>query len=483
MSERFDLARPVSARAVRTYRVATALLVAAWFIRTGYDAADYTAVDGLLDHSLSEQLFWFTWQPLFRPGMPGFWPHAVFATALALCGAVALDHRRRLAAGLLYLLVVCTYRWNFMVMYVDDVVVHLLLFWLLCLPDTRAPDGRALESVPGTVVRLAALNVTLLYLIAGLTKWRSGMWLDGSAVWAVMRQPYAFDPARMGDVPCSVARVANAAALVVEPLLALLPWLRPRSLSRRALLVAGVALHLGIALTLDIVFANLGCLVLLVLACHDEFPRVGVSAEGAAPSTRWPPGARVAALGLFLITGSTVSSALQVQWRRPPAERANTDAHFATAEAGEWWQALFSGGAWVMGLAQQYCLLDWIDERDGYIASQTAVAATPGAELQPARQLLPHTMRGALLRAYLSGMTWAPLPPAALRAWQQSSGERIARRACRETPDTTRREHTTIRRSGHPASPPVETLFSFRCRGREVEGLETRFADPAGGTP
>jgi hypothetical protein len=45
-----------------------------------------------------------------------------------------LGWRTRVCAAIALVVAASTYRWNFIVMYLDDAVVHLMLFWLLLLP-------------------------------------------------------------------------------------------------------------------------------------------------------------------------------------------------------------------------------------------------------------------------------------------------------------------------------------------------------------
>ena len=66
-----------------------------------------------------------------------------------LCGCLGyvFGYRVRLCASVLFVIAVSTYRWNFLVIYVDDAFMHLLLFWFMLLPCR--PDAAPLGTATG----------------------------------------------------------------------------------------------------------------------------------------------------------------------------------------------------------------------------------------------------------------------------------------------------------------------------------------------
>src|SRR6185369_11991042 len=181
---RQSLARPTDALPLDIFRVLVGVVVFVYFLQILLAAADFSSPDGLIDHELSQKLFWFTRIGLFHPGLSLRFFQIVFVVACLCSVALIVGYRVKLAAFILYVIAVCTYRWNFLVMYVDDSVMHLSLFWLLVLPVGRTlvlkqwrADRRAAwerwkyEKVPSFTVRCLLWNLALIYIVAGLWKW------------------------------------------------------------------------------------------------------------------------------------------------------------------------------------------------------------------------------------------------------------------------------------------------------------------------
>ncbi len=110
-------------------RILGGLLCVAYFGTLLLQAEDFSNPDGLLDHVLLQRIFWFTRLSLFHPGLT--LPCLYGLLGLAGLGAwgIVLGYRVRLCAGVLFAIAVSTYRWNFLVIYVDDAFMHLLFVW------------------------------------------------------------------------------------------------------------------------------------------------------------------------------------------------------------------------------------------------------------------------------------------------------------------------------------------------------------------
>jgi len=131
------LARPTDALPLDIFRVLVGLLTFIYFLQTFLEARDFSGPDGLIDHELSQKIFWFTRIGLFPPDSSLLFFQTIFLIACLCSWAVILGYRVKIFAAILYLIAVSTYRWNFLVMYVDDSIMHLALFWLLLLPVGR----------------------------------------------------------------------------------------------------------------------------------------------------------------------------------------------------------------------------------------------------------------------------------------------------------------------------------------------------------
>ncbi len=259
------------------------LLSFAYFLRLLVDIPAFSSPDGLLDHELLHDMFWFIRLSLFQPGFeaPSF--YLVFSLACVLAWGIILGYRIKLCAGVLFAIAVSTYRWNLIVMYVDDAIMHLALFWLLLLPVGHTlvlrewlQHGHACLSrwrritVPGASVFCLLGNICLIYLVTGLWKFESPLWRDGYAVYVILNLPIAYMPDLWGPHYVPWLRVANYVVLGLEPLLPILLLLRRGHPLKWLGLICQLGFHLGILATLAIPFANLAMIATSVLFFRGE---------------------------------------------------------------------------------------------------------------------------------------------------------------------------------------------------------------------
>ena len=377
------LEAPFSSLAVRRFRWAAAAVAALYFFRLAREAPLLSSATGLLDRQAIPS---FAWQPLFAQHSPDWWIQGLLLLGAGLALTAALSRWAALGA---YGIAICIYRWNLPIVSIDDGMAHLLLFWLILLPEGR---GQAI-AVRGVIPRLIQANLSLIYLVAGLTKWSSPMWREGAALYAVLMLPGSRVPEAVLHSCLPLLCALTWIALLVEPALAALPWVRPQA--RRVLITLGVLFHLGIALAFDVPVANLGCLAIYLLALAPT------SEPGPRPSP-WSLTERFGLSVLLLLTVAMLGSALQPSWREP-GSRDST----AVDEGGGPLQKSFYSGLWMLGLAQQYRLLDWIDQRNFHVTVQTldpelGVWSKPGP--------LPANLRLGLAISYLTPVCWQRLP-------------------------------------------------------------------------
>ncbi len=510
---RESLAAPFDALPLDVFRVLVGALAFAYFLRTLLEAKDFSGPDGLIDHELSRELFWFTRLSLFQPGMSLAMFQAIFLVACLCSCALVVGYRVKTCAAVLYLVAVCTYRWNFLVMYVDDSVVHLTLFWLLLLPvghtlvlsEWRA-DGAAAwrrwkcERVPGAAARCFMANLALIYLVAGLWKWASPMWRDGVALYAVLKLPISLAPGFWGPEHLGLLKVLSYFALVIEPLLPLIFILPKGHPAKYGLLLALFGFHVGTLATLRIPFANIACVAAMVVPFGGELMdrlRGGASCpEPRRAAARLGHSGAFALLFVAVLASAMLSSVALPQWRTPTrrshavASVAPTDAgggaafdsRAACCAAGDRdaggaeglgpLQAAFFSPLWCIGIAQQYQLFNWIDERN-YTVRYQVLEYEGGAatrEVEPG-SLFPASTRGALLQTYLLGLTWMRVEPGRAAELRKSILTRTARRYCRNFhPRGALVVHSTVERivpgGAHDGEGPA-LLMSFSCDGGE----------------
>ena len=238
-----------------------------YFLNALRQAGDFSDPDGLIDHRLSARLFPPTRISLFQPGMPGWVFRAVYLGACAAAILVVIGYHPRLAAAYLFAAAVSTYRWNALVAYLDDSIVHLFCLWLLLLPvgsTLNLPDlldaGAATTAaawtaaiadwstttITGTAPRAFMANMALIYLVAGLYKFSSPMWRNGSAMHAALKMPIARAPDFWTIRHRTFLRLVTHAALILEPLFVLIFVLPANSAAKWGLLAAAIVFHAGI---------------------------------------------------------------------------------------------------------------------------------------------------------------------------------------------------------------------------------------------
>ena len=273
---------PTYAFPIDIFRILVGLLSFIFFLRTYLETRDFSSPNGLIDHVLSQDLYPASRFSFFQPGFGLVFFLIIFILACVASLLLILGYWVKLVAAFLFVIAVSTYRWNFMVMYVDDAVMHLLLFWMLLLPightlvlqewlDHRANvDMWGTLTVPGLTVRLFLINLALFYLVAGLWKWTSPMWRNGTALYAafkigISRAPKFWQPSHL-----PLLKIMNYLVLVLEPLFPLM-FLLPTNSGIKWIFLTGVlGFHFGIITTMKIPIANLALVGATVIIFRDE---------------------------------------------------------------------------------------------------------------------------------------------------------------------------------------------------------------------
>ena len=93
---------------------------------------------------------------------------------------------------------------------------------------------------------------------------------------------------------------------------------------------------------------------------------------------------------------------------------------------------------WVVGIAQEYHLFDWIDKMNYHVTYRVSTQRPDGTtqSLDPT-SLFPQSLRAILLQAYVYNVRWMRVPSQHRTALKYSILSRLAQRFCREQPLTT----------------------------------------------
>lgn len=441
-----SLAAPVYALPVDAFRILAGFVGLLYFASAYRRALDFSHPDGLIDHELSQRLFPPTRLSFFQPGVPGWVFRPLFLLACVASAMVLVGVAIKWAAAYLFVLSVSTYRWNLLVIYVDDAITHLVFFWLLLLPVGRtltlpgwlAMGSDSLEAwttvvVPGASVRCFLANMALVYIVAGCYKFTSPMWRNGTALHAILKMPISHMPDFWGERHRPILAIVTYVALALEPLFALMFVLPAGSVAKWLVVVAAAGFHIGIIATLKIPFANLAMLGAFPIVLSTEVMRYRHGLPD--PATLGAP-ARWAAPDL-IGAGLVISLALMILWELARSARLTNIPLWKTHMSG------FSSnpmciGLWLIGIAQSYRLFDWIDDRNYHVRYEVfSRNAEDATERQlPSVWLFPTTLRHLLLQSYLVGNVWLRLDERGSAALRSALLARHARRFARRHPDS-----------------------------------------------
>lgn len=484
-----ELNRPVYAIPVDIFRILAGLVSFLYFLRTFFEAHYFSNPQGLIDHDLIQDIFGFTRLGLFQKGMTEVSFQIIFLIACAASLALMLGYRTKLIAGLLFLLAVSTYRWNFLVIYVEDALVHLALLWTFLLPIGNTlilkdwiRDGKKAVAkwkqtlVPGAAVRCFLGNLALAYVTAGLWKWTSPMWRDGTALYAALKVPVGRFASFWSLEHLPLLKAGNYFSLLIEPLLALIIFLPTNSRLKWALLAGMIAFHVGIIVGMDIPFANLAMLAGAVLIFRDEIMLAINKQSGKLEGLRARPAfdwrAKISVLLVCLLSLQVIADTQLPLWRTP-LHLAGTPAQAKVAGVAKEQVNMLQIPLWAMGVAQQYRLFDWIDITN-YYPDYTVTETNADGPNRPIDQydLFPRPIRSTLIQMYLLGVNWAKIPESRTSELKTSIYYRIAALYCRDhNPQGKIDVYVSIRQitgQESDATPLVALqIMDFKCANQE----------------
>lgn len=486
------LSRPVYALPVDLFRILAGLLSCAYFTAAFLEAGDISGPHGLIDHTLSLELFPYTKWSLLQGEIPEGLLKAVFLGAVAVSAALVAGYRPTLCAVALYVLAVSTYRLNFLVLYVDDAVFHWTLLWLILLPTGNTltwkawrRDGRAVmdvwldRKVPGLAVRCFLVNLALVYAASGLWKLTSPMWLEGTALYVILRLPIAWMPDLWGAGALPWLKIASYMALVTEPLVVLMLVLSPGRPFKWMIVALAVLFHAGIIATLKIPFANLACLAGVVFWCrHEIMAAAGVRTRPGGSGSITVRGAAAVAVTCLLGLQAVLDFA-KPRWRYDDWEVASP-----VSIKQNWVDGLHRGVygvLWAGGLAQSYRLLDWVDSRNYDLDYIVMERNRDGQQVRvDPERLFPSSMRGILLQSYLHGVVWRVFPPRKEAELRAGLRQRFATRYCRTRPESDLQVDVDVRitrvtaGTGRSAEEAYRPVMRFSCIDGRAMILESR---------
>ncbi len=456
---------PFPALPLDVLRILAGGVLFVYFLNALRQSRDFSDPGGLIDHRLTARLLPPTRIGLFQPGMPGWLIRAVHLCACVAAVLVIVGVYPRAAAAFLFAAAVSTYRWNVLVAYLDDCIVHILCLWLVLLPvgATLTPFGVAsggatatdwstafahwsAATVPGLAPRAFMANMALVYLVAGLYKFTSPMWRNGSAMHAALKMPIARTPDFWTIRHRTLLRVVTWAALILEPLFVLIFVLPAGAMAKWTLVAAAVAFHLGIVATLKIPYSNALMTAALVVPLAPEIVAAvqGLAGSGASAHLAVPSAITATQIGhnhVGNVLSVTLVALLAVMF---PWEAVHTGRKVARPYSRSGWANPVRALLWIFGIFQSYRLFDWVDARNYHVRFEVRRLGPGSPARIDSRTLFPNSMRHLLLQSYLIDGIWLQMEADKRRAVYDSLLVRHARRFARSQCQTGQIEAVAI---------------------------------------
>jgi hypothetical protein len=259
---------PTSTATLALFRIALGLVLVAWTLALAPDLRAFFTHHGL--HAPPNSRGWL-WN-LFEIFGEGTAVYVVWALCLVASVCLTLGLFTRVAAVVVFLAVLSFERQNEFVFNSGDFLIRNLAFYLVLAPAGAALSLDRLRRYRGAefwrfplrapwAIRLIQIQLSVVYLATVWAKLRGDTWNNGTAVSYALR---VGDLMRFG-IPSAitnslfVSNLLTFGTIFTEACIGILVWNRR---ARPWVLLAGVALHLGIELTLDVGFFSLAMFVL-----------------------------------------------------------------------------------------------------------------------------------------------------------------------------------------------------------------------------
>jgi hypothetical protein len=172
---------------------------------------------------------------------------------LLICaGGLITPYLTRFFAGLALFFHLALVQRNPTLVYGAEILMNFWLFALIFIGSGRASGKKWLDDLMAFGIRLGQAYMLIVYAFSGLEKMKGITWWQGTALWSVLQneQFSTMNFTFLSAVPVVLALLTHIVALfeVYFPLLACF------SPTRLPTLIFGVFLHIGIALTMGLVF-------------------------------------------------------------------------------------------------------------------------------------------------------------------------------------------------------------------------------------
>lgn len=252
----------VDARPLGLFRIAFAALMLKEAIYHIFVAEVWYSDAGMLPTRLLPRLAPNT--PTLMSAMPDTWMAILFFILWTMVALLLLvGWQTRLMSVLNFILLVSVINRNPLVATGADSVMQAFAFWSIFLPlgrcyslDARRRGEQGKSLVYAFPVRMFQIQIALIYIFTTIFKLQGQTWSNGDALYMAMQvRMHTFPLAEwlLANASISVLRTLTYIALLIEggfAILAFAPIFQPYL--RAVALVAGVLLHIGIGLVMNV---------------------------------------------------------------------------------------------------------------------------------------------------------------------------------------------------------------------------------------
>ena len=319
-------------RSLAAFRVAIGLIVAVDALLRSRDVAMMFASDGMFPPELLRQYLDDPWAWSLATVIDAdWWGPAMLCLEAASGVLLMVGCCTRVATIAAWVTVVSVLRRTAPATNAGDALLACLLFWGMFLPlgSTWSWDARRVNRRGGTcstATTALVLQVAVVYLAAGLSKWNEA-WMSGDAIRFAMSVHDHGTP--LGEWLFAtgwLTRPTSWAVLAIELLGPVILIARPEPLVRTSLVVLFMLFHVAVCLTMTVgLFGYVGLAAWLALVPCEAWNRFGSGAVAGQPAPGTPAAPESwAARWVCLAAGSLALVSLLhdvTPWRHRPLPR------------------------------------------------------------------------------------------------------------------------------------------------------------------
>lgn len=411
------------------FRIIFGILCITYFYSLYNDIPDFSSQNGLINHEYFLKYWWYLKINLIPPDPSDYYFKIIIGSATVLSSLLVLGIYPRFISLVLFFVASTVQRWNFAVIYVDDVAMHLVLFWLILLPSGTTLNIRdyikngsaawgiwSKIKIPDIGIKLFLLNICWIYFYAGIEKAFSEMWYTGFALYPILLIPISRVSEFIKPEYFPIIKVATYMSLFVEIILPFLLLSRKGSIPKYLGLILLISFHLFIIATIRIPFANIAMIGAAILFFREELMEYLHKSTGIKDRLdkvkKFNYSAIFAVIFFILVITSTT--------RHIPYIKVVAD--------------LPTKVLWSVGVMQNYQLFDWISRFNFKIEIEAQFKPLGSGELihlNP-EDFLPNTVRYNLFQLRFYDVKWLlPICGEKKRELKLDIKTRIAAKYCK----------------------------------------------------